>query len=408
MGKSRPSPKGLFLLHPIQPGRLLIFTTALFMMLLTACSSEHESPASFDVDALRTAQQELLSRYDLKPYDASRDPLPRAASFDEMFEPIGLFEFSDSLLFSELTNVKLNARGELIAADMQANQGYIFRPDGSLKKVLDPTECSPDFSGTARLIEFGPQESITVMYMGSPYSFAFDPNGECVGPVDHGGWNPMSITLLENRLFGFDIRRGAWSVWEMADSTKHVIHTATEFARMNSGYISVTGDMFVLNDTTLGLLFRHSPDVWRVSLTDSTVSTMGQTPPDFVETTEDIPPNVTSEEQINEARSRIWEGKSRTWGYYRLAEDLLIVYHINRSGEPFVSSTNSLGLRVMDLNGRTVHDAPITMKGYMTRFVAARDGLFFRLLNEYWDEEERLHRNPPVLVYRFVPPYPTS
>lgn len=384
---------------------------ALLLVVFSSCTSGDPSSsdqASFDRESLVAAQQQLLSRFDLKPYDASRDPLPRTPSFDELFEPIGLLEFSDSMLFNELRNVKVTNQGELIATDWDAGLGYLFRPDGSLKTQLNPAACSPGFQGTPRNVELREDGGIVIMYGGSPLSFAFSPEGNCVGPIDVGGWNPQSITVNDGRLFGYKIGREEWTVWEMIDSTKHELFSGTEFARMNNGYLSVTGDMFALDDSTLGLIFRHSPFVFRLSLSDGSITTMGEVPVDFVETEEDIPPGAQTQDQINDARRLIWEGKSRTWGYYRLAEDVLIVYHTNRTGEPFASSERSLGMRVMDLQGHSLHAEHIVMKGYMTQFIAARDGLFFRLLPEYRDEEVRLQRNPPVLVYRFKPPTSTS
>jgi len=372
--------------------------------LCSACTSSSQDQAniSIDLQALSALQDEALSLLDLSPYDPARDTHPKSASFDEMFEPVGLFEFSDSVLFSALENIVVLDSGYILGSDPYAMYSIMYSGDGTIHKILDPSFCHPGFSYTPGIHLLDSSGNVRIAGMGSDYGFSFTGSGECIGRFPMAGWNMQGAALVNDQLYVHKLERDRWHVWAVKDSTQHTLVEGTDFVRVNWGRITASGDLLAMGDSALALVFRHSPLVHRVSLSSGAVTEIGRAPEDFIAIEENIPTTLNRQDEIIAARERLWEGSSRTAGLFAVSDDILMTYHINRTG-PFVSNPQGMGIRLMDHHGNHLHDEPINLVGYESGVKGTSHGLVYRMLINYWDEEERLNRNPPLLIYRVTP-----
>ena len=386
--------------------RNLILTFLISVALAGCGPKEAASLHNQSLGSLVAEQDNLISHLRLQPYDRENDSFLRSESFDTYFEPVGVLEFSDSILVGNFSSLSVNSQGNMVVADRNAKEVFWFDAKGKLVSELDPEICHPGYSWSPMRAAFSDDGSVMVTNNGPFAGFQFGIEGDCIGRMDLKSWGPKGVALSEGRVYVYDSKPETWSIYHVdSDGTQDTVISSDDFALYNSRIGGGTSDLIAIDGHQLILSQRQSAFTTLVDINEASVTQIGGTP-DYFRPIEDsiVEGTVTTEDIFREIR-RISEGKSRSMGIHLLSSKMVLQQH-HLGYERFANSKEDIAFQIVQVDGTVLNKEPIFFYGYMSGTWAAKDGLLFNVSSLYDMGSGSMEKNNPVVVYRFRPQTP--
>ena len=385
--------------------RSILCSLALFIVLATGAACGTPPPvaglnaSSSLTNADIASQERFLAAWHLSPYNPDRDGYPHSASFSRYFEAVGFLDLPDSILIGEISSLEVApASSNLLVVDHHSSAVHVLDAQDRKWRRLEAESCHPGFVFRPFNAAFDGAGRIVTGSNAAASGFLFTDAGECDGAIDIGFGPPNDLSGNKNGAVVYRAGRDSYTVAQIAyaDGTTQTFFEDDSFVALNSRF-RLVHHLARTVDRRFAFVQPQSPKVRMLSPSDSSVVEIGSAPNYYRPIEKDISSAYLDTEDFFDELREIREGKSFTSAVYSLGDSILAVFYTN-GYETFERSEKSMGLQLIDLNGATLNDEPILMRGYRSGFVGAAHGLLFRVAAEYENDFE--YSNAPIAVYR--------
>ncbi len=329
------------------------------------------------------------------PHEGSAPPQTEIP-FTQHFAAVDTIQLEADPLIGEIRAMDVNEAGDFLISDWRAQEMYLFSPDGTHRRTLDPEPCHPGFNWSPIRAQFAPDGSIVVANNG-PGGYQFEPNGQCRAP--------MHDTYSASFFFTFDQDGAMYGLYNYPD--EYFIRKMTsegeeidtfghdgDFAAVAQRWR--VGGLVSDHNENVYLALPHSPHLHVYSTSGTLVRTVGHQPSYFEPMSEDIADHTGSPQAIMDAVEDLLATSSSTSKVFRLDENAFLIEYNNSYMD---SSDRTRGLTVIDTMGTPLVEGEIRF-GSDIRLRAAHNGLLYALA-ESGTQSGTL--NPKIVTYRFIP-----
>ncbi len=337
----------------------------------------------------------------LKPVPDEESWFTESTSFKRYFQRVGRIEFDENALFKGIGTLEVSAQGRLLVADRAGNEAYLFDSEGRLLKQLSPESCHPGLDWRPFSAVFHPDGSILVVSASSAPSYRFNPDGDCLGSAMSA---EAHITFAagsdEGAVYAFRIGREEYSISQYDSTESHIKKVWADTRYKNTIRRYYAGGLVLGSDGRLFLSLPPFPVPIAIDLESGKASELGVPPGYYRPVGPDIPDGTMGIEALMSAMKKFSGGATIPTHLSLLDKDKLLVQY-NNNYEDFQTSERGIGLHIISTDGRSITTESILLKGYLSHFAAAREGLLYRVTYPV-ELPDGSWTNFGLMVYRFV------